>query len=111
MNRTNYENIVKKFINECAELSRKKSKDYADQDVLSNFKRMSAIGKLYKIDFAKPYESALFMLLMKLDRIQNILKGNKIPANEGIKDSIQDAYNYLMLMNGCIVEGCIKEEQ
>lgn len=104
MKRNDFDNLVSKLVNDCQALSKKKSKDYATDDVLSNFKRMSAIGKIYRIDFANSYEMALFMLLLKLDRIQNIKKSNKNPINESLTDSIQDAFNYLMLMYGCISE-------
>lgn len=102
MNRDDFEKLVESLTKESAEIRKSKSHDYADIDVLSNFKRVSALAKLLRIDFSRSYEEALFMLVLKLDRIQNLLKSDKVPNNESVKDSIQDAFNYLMLMYACL---------
>ena len=102
MIRKDYEELINKLVQESLELSSSKAHDYAGEDVLANFKRVAQIGKLYKITFETAYEYALFMVLMKLDRLQNLLKQNKQPKNESLKDTVQDAFNYLMLMYGCL---------
>lgn len=104
MLRKNYEDLVNQLVLESLELSRHKAHDYASEDVLANFKRIARIAKEYKISFDASYEYALFMTLMKLDRLQNLLKQNKQPKNESLKDTIQDAFNYLMLMYACLEE-------
>jgi superoxide dismutase len=102
MLRKAYEDLVNQLVKDSLELSNGKAHDYAAEDVLANFKRIAKIAKEYKISFEAPYEYALFMTLMKLDRLQNLLKQNKQPKNESLKDTIQDAFNYLMLMFACL---------
>lgn len=104
MLRKTFVELVNKLVTESLELSGLKCHDYATEDTLSNFKRLSKIGKLYRITFDSPYEYALFMTLMKLDRVQNLLKQQKQPKNESVRDTIQDAFNYLMLMYACLNE-------
>ena len=105
MIRKTFEELVNKLVDESLELSSSKAHDYASEDVLANIKRVAKIGSLYKITFESPYEYALFMVLMKLDRLQNLLKQNKQPKNESLKDTIQDSFNYLMLMYACLEDG------
>ena len=97
MDRETYEKIVRDIVNNSLELSKAKGHDYADEDVLSNFKRVAKIAQLYRIDFSSPYQYALFMVLMKLDRMQNLLTQNKKPKNESLDDTDKDSFNYLML--------------
>jgi hypothetical protein len=78
-------------------INKKKAHDYADVDVLSNFKRVSLAASALKIDVAKPWGYALFMVLMKIDRYNNLLSAGKKPKNESIDDTIIDAHNYLDL--------------
>jgi hypothetical protein len=78
-----------------------KSKDYATEDVLSNFKRLSAAAKALNINIQTAEGYALFMTLMKLDRINNLITANKIPSNESIEDSFGDGVNYLKLAYCC----------
>jgi hypothetical protein len=105
MKRVDYEQLVSSLVTCSMGLSVGKAKDYADDDILANFKRISKIAKLYDITFKNSYEYALFMVIMKLDRLHNLLKQGKTPTNESLSDTIQDAFNYLMLCNACIVEG------
>ena len=104
MLRADYVELVKNLVESSLALSQTKAHDYASEDVLANFKRVARIGKEYKITFANAYEYALFMVLMKLDRLQNLLTQNKKPKNESLMDTIQDAFNYLMLMYACLNE-------
>ena len=86
------------------EVLNKKSYDYADDDLLSNFKRNSAIARMFRIDFSKDYHAALLMVLMKWDRLQNLMSQGRIPKNEGIEDTLIDGLNYSILMSACITE-------
>ena len=97
MNRKTYEKLVHDFVTESLALSSKKAKDYATDDCLSNFKRMTTVARSYKIDFSQPHHYALFMLLMKLDRLQNLTSTGSNPENESLHDTWKDAFNYLML--------------
>jgi len=104
MIRKDFEDIINKFVKESLDLSLSKAHDYATEDILANFKRVSNIAKELKIDFSYLWEYAMFMCIMKLDRLQNLLKQNKQPKNESIKDTVQDALNYLFLMLACLIE-------
>jgi hypothetical protein len=104
MELTEFTTLSRSLIDKCLALSESKSHDYATIDVLSNFKRVSAIAKLYNITFKAPYEYAMFMVLMKLDRFQNLMTQIKTPKNESLEDTVQDAVNYLLLMNACLEE-------
>ena len=82
----------------------KKSHDYAGQDVLSNFKRLATAAKALEIDVQSAWGYALFMALLKIDRINNLVKNGKTPANESIDDSFLDAHNYLDLSRAILHE-------
>jgi hypothetical protein len=99
-----YEAFVKKIVDASMSLSASKRHDYATTDALANFKRMTEIARLYNIDFSRLHHYALFMTLMKLDRLQNLLSQNKVPKNESMADTEQDAFNYLMLTFACLEE-------
>ena len=82
----------------------RKSHDYADEDILSNFKRNSQIARDFKIDYSEDYHHALMMTLMKIDRIQNLIGQGKTPKNESIQDTLIDWINYTLLTTACIKE-------
>lgn len=87
-------------------ISKKKSEDYANnEDVLSNFKRMSAAAQALNLDVKTPHGYALFMVLLKLDRFNNLAKDGKKPNFESLLDTVQDAHNYLDLSYACYIEG------
>lgn len=81
-----------------------KSKDYATADVLSNFKRLSAAVDALNITLDTPWGYALFMTLMKIDRINNLLSSYRTPSNESVEDSFGDGINYLKLCYCCYME-------
>lgn len=81
-----------------------KGKDYASEDVLSNFKRLSGAAKALGIDVHTPEGYALYMVLMKIDRINNLLTSGKTPNNESVEDSFGDGVNYLKLAYLCYKE-------
>ena len=87
-----------------------KGADYATEDVLSNFKRISSAAKAINLDITTPYGYALFMILMKIDRINNLTKNEKEPKNESVEDSFIDAINYFQLALLCYKEGSEDEK-
>ena len=101
MDRKKFNNLVDEFISKSSTILKSKSHDYATEDVLSNFKRVSHIAKEYRFDFTNQSEYALFMACMKADRIMNLLKGQKKPENEAIEDSFADMFNYCLLSYIC----------
>lgn len=81
-----------------------KGHDYATDDILSNFKRMSIITDRWNIDITRPEGVALFYALLKIDRLCNLIFTNKTPMNESLQDTIDDLKNYIDLMEECILE-------
>ena len=80
----------------------KKSADYADEDALSNFKRLNAVCKALDIDVRRsPAECALFLKMLKVDRRQNLRRRGVKPTNESVKDTLMDEHNYADLEHGC----------
>ena len=75
-----------------------KGDDYAGEDVLANFKRMSQLCNLLRVDPAgSATDAALFLALLKLDRWTNLRSKGTMPKNEAIKDTIYDLHNYIDL--------------
>lgn len=83
---------------ECESIMKSKRNDYANDDVLSNFKAVSQqIG-------VTPKEVILIFISTKITRLANLYKGKK-PKNESIHDSIVDCINYLTLLE------CMEKEK
>lgn len=87
------------------ELMAKKRNDYADAgDVLRNFKRVSMAARVLELQVTCPEGYALFMVLMKFDRILNLISNRVTPENESVLDSVIDLHNYLDLAFACFME-------
>lgn len=84
-----------------------KGSDYATEDVLSNFKRISQCAKILGINISTPDGYAMFMVLLKIDRITNLVGSGKTPSNESVGDSYLDGINYLKLSYLCYIESNI----
>lgn len=97
-----YVAMVNKLNEDRLRIRESKSKDYSGEDVLSNFKRISTAARHLNISVYSPEGYAMFMILMKLDRINN-LRGRKA-ENESIEDSVIDLHNYADLMYACLKE-------
>lgn len=104
MNRETQIELVKKLDASLIDVLVSKGADYATGDVLSNFKRISAAAEALDLDVHTSWGYSLFMVLLKIDRINNLLSSFKKPNNESIEDSVGDALNYLKLSYLCIVE-------
>jgi hypothetical protein len=74
-----------------------KAHDYATEDVLANFKRLSAIAKVLGIEIDTDIGYAVFMILMKLDRICNLLFRKRSVRNEPLAESFRDLIGYTIL--------------
>ena len=81
-----------------------KANDYATEDVLSNFKRLSNAAKALDINVQTPVGYSLFMSLMKLDRINNLTKVEKETKFESVEDSFKDLLGYVMLAHAIFLE-------
>jgi hypothetical protein len=85
-------------------IMKRKSADYANPekaDVLTNFKRVSAAAKALNLNVTTPEGYSLFMVLLKIDRLNNLIHSDKEPVNESITDSYIDGLNYLKLSLLC----------
>lgn len=96
--------LIEQMDRSLMDVLKSKAGDYATEDVLSNFKRLSGAAKMLNINVHSPEGYSLFMVLMKLDRINNLLTKEKTPNNEGVKDSYGDGINYLKLSWLCYEE-------
>ena len=97
MNKDIGEQLINDLEQECKTIRNSKSKDYADDNILSNFQRLSDASLALQIDTRTPVGCSLFMCLMKIDRINNILTKGDTPENESIQDSFKDLKNYVNL--------------
>ena len=104
MNQKRFNELIDEFIAKSSGVLKSKNHDYATEDAVSNFKRITYIAKHYRFDFSTLPEYGLFMSCMKIDRIMNLLKGNKTPKNEAIEDSFIDLFNYALLAYICYKE-------
>lgn len=97
MNKKKQIELISILDKENLDILHSKGADYATVDVLSNFKRVSDIVKSMNLSIDTPVGYALFMTLMKIDRINNLISNNKIPNNESVEDSFKDGINYFKL--------------
>lgn len=83
------------------EINYKKSKDYATDDVLSNFKRVGKVIEIMRIkELSAPLTYCFTLIILKLDRWINLLISKQPPQNEPIEDTILDLQNYIDLTDG-----------
>lgn len=99
MNRSQQVDLLETWAEEEQELSGRKGHDYATEDVLANFRRMHKVCVLYGVDPSKRIEDVyLFYILIKLDRIVNLLHSGKSAKNESVQDSLRDMGLYIKLL-------------
>ena len=90
LSQSNYERRIETF--------NKKNHDYADEDALSNFKRIAVICKYWGIDVTTPDGCADYLVVLKLDRYFNLKRQRKTPDNESLEDTfVIDLPNYIDL--------------
>ena len=89
--------LYKELDEKIMKIAESKAHDYATEDVLNNFKSVSAAAKALNLDVHNPTNYALFMVLLKIARITNITNNNKYPRHESVKDSFIDGINYFKL--------------
>lgn len=96
--------LIEEIDGKMLDIIKLKRNDYATDDVLSNFKRISEAARVLNLDVQTPVGYASFMVLLKLDRINNLLTSGKEPSNESVDDSFFDGINYLKLAYACFKE-------
>lgn len=87
-------------------LQERKGHDYAsDEDRFGNFRRLHKLCKILDIRPAERQEDVfLFYVLLKLDRLCNLLHARKKPKNEPVGDTLQDQSVYLDLLRAYLWE-------
>lgn len=95
MTRETQSKLLGEFYAEKKNVLKLKSEDYANEDVLSNFKTAGANCGI------SAEQQCLSAIATKVARLGNLLSG-KIPNNESISDSILDLSNYTDLLY-CLV--------
>lgn len=105
MNRAEFTEIYNATHEQRSKLMLGKAEDYANTDVLANFKRMSIICETLNINPGKsPTDCAMFLMLLKIDRWCNLRNKGTEPQNESVKDTINDLHNYIDLAYACEVD-------
>ena len=103
MTRETQSKLLGEFYAEKKNILKLKGEDYANEDVLSNFKTAGAnIG-------ISAEQQCLSLIATKVARLGNLLSG-KTPNNESVSDSILDLSNYTDLLY-CLVNEEITEPQ
>lgn len=106
MNAKDYETQIAALTDKIVHLNRLKRQDYAGtEDVLSNFKRLSKVAKCLDISVHTPWGYALFMCLMKLDRLNQRLTEDGKTECESVEDSFLDLICYAQLAYAIYSEG------
>lgn len=80
-------------------LLKSKGHDYAGEDILKNFKQMHQVCALFGVDLSRIEGVHMFYILLKIQRICNLLFSNKKAKNESIDDTLIDLRNYVDLLN------------
>ncbi len=93
--------LYKEIDDKLIDIMTSKRHDYADADVLSNFKGVSRAAASLGINIGDPTQYALFMVLLKIARLSNLINSGKIPKHEAIDDSFLDGINYFKLAYCC----------
>ena len=103
MTRETQSKLLGEFYAEKKNILKLKGEDYANEDVLSNFKTAGAnIG-------ISAEQQCLSLIATKVARLGNLLSG-KTPNNESVSDSILDLSNYTDLLY-CLVNEENKPKQ
>lgn len=99
MNRSEQFDILEYITNKEIGFLKSKGEDYAsEEDVLKNFKTVSLMCKLLNVDVKTTNGTNLFYIILKLQRLCNLICNDKIPKNESVLDTIVDFRNYLFLL-------------
>ena len=91
MNRDKQKQIFDAFVSKQWEIMDKKAADYANDDRLSNFKRVGSMCG------TSPEVAIMHLIATKVARLTELFSG-KTPNNESVEDSILDLANYTILL-------------
>ncbi len=104
MNAADYQDRVYEGYLRRHEIHLKKSKDYAGEDVLSNFKRVAETCRRLNVNVQTPEGVALFFTVHKLDRLAKLIGEGATPANESLADNRDDLIQYVELLDAILAE-------
>jgi len=97
----------KEIFNKRLEIRLKKAHDYAvDDNIHRNFETMAQLIKLLNVDTTTPEGTTIFYILLKIDRLCNILfrKKGKV-ENEALIDTVAiDLPNYIDLLDEILLK-------
>jgi hypothetical protein len=91
---TSFERLVTKM----RETLLKKGKDYANEDTMSNFKRVGGVTD------QTPEKVILTFIASKTSRLSNLMEKGTKPENESLQDNALDLACYGMLLYSCLEE-------
>lgn len=103
MNQSDQLKFIESINEKGIDLLKSKGHDYAGVDVLKNFKQMHQLMSLLEIDTSKIEGVHMFYIVLKIQRLCNLLFSNKVAKNESISDTLIDLRNYTDLLN-CTLE-------
>lgn len=103
MNQKEQLEFIDKLNKQGIEIMKAKGHDYAGEDILKNFKEMNGLLVLLNVDTTKVEGTHMFYILLKIQRLCNLLFSNKVAKNESIQDTLIDLRNYVDLLN-CSLE-------
>ena len=98
MDKKRQEQLLDEFHAKMKQVLTSKGSDYANEDVLSNFKLAGNICGL------SAELNCLSLIATKVARLGVLLNSKGNPKNESIKDSVLDLANYAVLLNMIIDE-------
>lgn len=103
MNQKQQLELVEKINKQGIDILKSKGHDYAGDDILKNFKQVQQIISILQIDTSKIEGVHMFYIVLKIQRLCNLLFSNKVAKNESIQDTLIDLRNYVDLLN-CTLE-------
>jgi len=103
MNQKQQLELIEKINKQGIDLMKSKGHDYAGEDILKNFKQMNDMINLLGVDTSKIEGIHMFYILLKIQRLCNLIFNNKVGKNESIQDTLLDLRNYADLLN-CTLE-------
>lgn len=91
MNKETQQKVFDDTVDQMREIMLTKGDDYANDDRLSNFKKVAFMTN------STPEKAVLNLIATKVARLSELLEG-KTPKNESVEDSILDLANYTLLL-------------
>lgn len=91
--------LIQKINEQGITLMKSKGHDYAGEDILKNFKQMHQMCALLEVDLSRIEGVHIFYVLLKIQRLCNLIFSNKEAKNESVQDTLIDLRNYIDLLN------------